>query len=101
MNAGQLVSKVILGKHDLRNLRKVVRLVLLNPEDLGSGKSGESDIAGKLGELSFSDLVIKIIGLSSGTSVVPKNSWTDNVVILIKDSNKISLTKKPAYIIII
>ena len=92
MNTGKLISKIILGEHDLSNLGKVVGLVLLNPEDLGSGESGESDVAGKLGELSLADLVVEIIGLCSGTSVVPEDSGTDNIVLIIKDYKSVHLS---------
>ena len=92
MNSGKLVSKVILGEHDLSNLSEILRLIFLNPEDLGSGEAGECDITGEFCEFSLSDLVIKIIGFSSGTSVIPENSGTDDVVILIKDNKAVHLS---------
>ena len=94
MNAGKLVSKVILREHDLSDLCEIVGLVLFNPKDLGSGESGECDVSGELGELSLADLVVEIIGLSSGTSVVPKDCGTNDVVIFIKYYKTVHLSAK-------
>ena len=63
-----------------------------NTKDLGSCKTGESDICCILSKLLCSDNVIEVIGFFLGTSVIPKDSGTDNIVILIKDNKSVHLS---------
>ena len=46
VDAGQLVVDVVLRQHDFFNARKVFRVVVAQPKQLGCGKSGKGDVRG-------------------------------------------------------
>ena len=94
MNAGQLICYVILGKHDLLDLCEVLRLFILNPEDLRCSEAGEGNVCSILAELFLADHVVQVIALLVGSSVIPENCGTDHVVILVQDHKAVHLAAK-------
>jgi len=73
MNSCQDVVDVIFGKHDLGDLYKVLRLIFLYPEDLGGGKTRNSDVGCQCGQLVLANFVIPAVHLLGSTSIVPEN----------------------------
>ena len=94
MYACQFVCDIILGKHDLCDLCKIFRLLILHPEDLRRRKSRKCNICGILGELLLADDIVQIIRLLRGTSVIPENCGTDHVVLLVEDHKPVHLSAK-------
>ena len=90
--AGELVCDIILGQHDLCDLRKVLRLVVLHPQDLRSGKACKCNVRCVLGKFLLADHIVQIVSLLRGTSVVPENRGTNHIVILIQDHKTVHLT---------
>ena len=91
VNTGENVVDVILGKHDLCNPRKVLRLIFLHPKDLGGGKSSKGNIGSQLRQLVLADLVIQIVHLLCGSTVIPENRGTDNVIVFIQHHQTVHL----------
>ena len=90
--SGQLVCQIILRQHDLADLRKILRLVFLHPEDLRSGKTCKRNICRILGQFVFSDLIVQVIGLLLGTAVVPQDRRADHMVFAVQDHQSVHLS---------
>ena len=91
MHTRQNVVDIILGEHDLCDFGKVLRLVFLHPEDLGSGEACEGNVGRQPGQLVLTDLVIQVIHLLCGSAVIPKNCRTDNLIIFIQHHQAVHL----------
>ena len=61
MNTSQTVCYVILGKHDLRDPRKVLRLLISDPENLWAVKPDEGNIGRIFRKLLFADHIVQVI----------------------------------------
>lgn len=92
MYARQNVIDVILGKHDLCDLRKNFRLILLHPEDLGRGKARKGNVCGQSREFLLANFIIKIINLLGSSAVVPSDRRTDHIVVFIQRNQTVHLT---------
>ena len=66
-------------------------LVLLHPEELGSGETGESYVACKLGQLFPADFVVKVVNFSLCPAVVPEYCGSDDIVVFIKHDKTMHL----------
>ena len=69
--SGQLICDIVLREHDLLNFLKVLRLLVLYPQDLRCGKAGKGNIRSIFGKLILSDYIIQIITFFVGSSIVP------------------------------
>ena len=92
VNTGQFIVDIVLGKHDLRDLRKEFRLGFLHPEELGRGKSCESNVRGALAQNLLSDLIVEIFSLSLGAPVIPQNSGANHLVVSVQDHKAVHLS---------
>ena len=92
--ACQFICDIILGKHDLCNLCKIFRLLVLHPENLRCRKSRERNICGIPGELLLADDIVQVIRLLRCTSVIPENRRADHVVLLVEDHKPMHLSAK-------
>ena len=92
--SGQAVSQIILRKHDLCDLCKILRLIFLYPQDLWCGKSGKCNVCCVFRKRFFSDLVIQIIGLFCSTSIIPEDCRADDLVFVIQNDQSVHLSTK-------
>ena len=83
MNAGQLISDVVLRQHDLPDLCEILRLFILHPEYLRRGKAGEGNVRRVSRQLLLTDHVIQIIAFLRSPAVIPQNSRSDHLIILV------------------
>ena len=90
----QLKCNVVLWQHDHFGSCKILRFLFLHPEDLRSGKSCKCNVGCILGQCLFSDHIIQIICLLLGTSIIPQNCRTDNVIIFIQSNHSMHLSTK-------
>ena len=92
MYPGEDIVDIILGEHDLGDLRKVFRLILLHPEDFGGGKTGKCNVCSQCGKLVLADLVVEVIHLLGGSAVIPEDGRTDDLVIFVQHHQAMHLT---------
>ena len=91
VDAGEDIVDVVLGEHDLGDLRKVLRFVFPHPQQLGGGEAGEGDVGGEGRELLLPHLVIEIVHLGGGAAVVPQNGGADDPVPVVQHHQAVHL----------
>ena len=91
VDAGQPVGNIILGQHDLRDLRKVLRLFILHPQNLRGGKTGKGNIRRIFGQLLPADDIVQVITLFISTAVVPQKRRADHVVLPVENHQSVHL----------
>ena len=91
MDAGQLVVDVILRQHDFFNARKVFRLVVAQPKQLGRGESGKGDVRGVSAQGILADDIIQVVHLFLGAPVIPQDAGTDDGIVGIQHDQPVHL----------
>ena len=92
MDAGEPVDHIVLGQHDFMNFRKVFRLMVAHPQELGRGKAREGDIPRQRQELLLTEVLVHGPGLLAGPAVVPENGRTNDLVLLVQHHQAVHLT---------
>ena len=91
MDAGQAVSKIILGEHDPADLRKELRLILAHPKQLRGGEAGKGQIARQRQQALLAEVIVERIGLLAGAAVIPEDGGTDHLVVLVQGYQTVHL----------
>ena len=91
MHTGEDIVDVVLGQHDLCDLRKVLRLFFLHPQDLGSCEAGEGDVGSEGRQLLLADDTVQVINLLGGTAVIPQDGGADDIVLRIQNHQTVHL----------
>ena len=94
VDAGEDVVDVVLGKHDLADAGKVLRLMLLHPQNLGGSEPSEGDVGGEGGQLFPSHHLVEIVHLLGRAPVVPQDSRADHLVVLIQHHQAVHLAAR-------
>ena len=94
MRTSQTVGYVIFGKHDLRDPRKVLRLLISDPENLWSGKAREGNIGRIFRKLLFADHIVQVITFLPGSSIVPEKRRADHLIVFIQNHKPMHLPAK-------
>ena len=85
------VRKVIFREHDLTDPSKILRLILLHPEDLWSRKSRKCNICRVFRKFFLSYNIIQIIRLFSCPPVIPEDRRTDHIIVFIQRHKTVHL----------
>ena len=87
----EAVGKVVLGQHDLGDLREVLGLMLSHPENFRRGEARKGDVACPCGELVLADRPVEVSDFLLRAAVVPKNGGADDIVVLIECNEAVHL----------
>ena len=91
VHAAQAVSDVIFRKHDLRNAREVLRLVLPHPQNFGRGEARKCDVRRIFRELIPADFFVQVIRLRLRAAVVPQDGGADDGILRIEHDKPVHL----------
>ena len=91
VDAGQLIVDVILRQHDFFHARKVFRLVVAQPKQLGRGESGKGDVRGVPAQGILADDFIQVVYLLLGAPVIPQDAGADDGIIGIQHDQPMHL----------
>ncbi len=89
--AAQHVAEVVLRQHDLSDPAEALRLMLLQPEQLGGGEAREGNVGGAGGKFIFTDGLIQVVGFRLGAAVVPENGRADHLILIVQDHQTVHL----------
>ena len=92
MYSGEHIRDIVLWQHYLFNTLEILRLILLQPQNLRRCKACKRDISRVLRQLILANLVIEIINLALCASIIPKYRRTNNIIVFIKNNKTVHLT---------
>jgi len=89
--AGEAVADVVLGAHDVPDLGEGLRLVGLDPEELGEGEVGQGGVAGELDEPLVADFFGEPVALGLGAGVAPDERGAQDRAALVEHDGAVHL----------
>jgi len=89
--AGEPVAHIILGAHDVLDLCEDLRLMRLDPEQLGQGEVGQRRVAGQLDQLFIADLLVQPVALRLGARVAPDQRRAQHSAIFVQHHGTVHL----------
>ena len=92
VHAGETVVDIVLGKHDLRDAREVLRLMLAHPQQLRRREARKGDVRRERRELFLADDVVEIFHLLAGAPVVPEDGGPYHPVLIVKGDEAVHLS---------
>ena len=95
VHAGQTEIDVVLGKHDLVNSGKQIRLILPHPQKFWRCKSGKCNVSRKPGQPVSAQRVVKPASLPGGAAVIPQDGGTDDLVVFVQHHQTVHLASRP------
>jgi len=90
--AREPVAHIVLGTHDVANLGEDLRLMRLDPQQLGQCEIRQSGIAGELDQLFIADLLVQPVALRLGAGVAPDKRRPEHGAVLIKHHGAVHLS---------
>ena len=89
--AGEPVAHVVLGAHDVADLREDLRLMRLDPQQLGEGEVGQRGIAGELDQALVADLLGQPVAFGLGAGVAPDERGAQDLAVFIEHDRAVHL----------
>ncbi len=89
---GQPVAHIILGAHHVADLREDLRLVRLDPQQLGQREVGQRGIAGKLDQLLVADLLGQPVALRLRARVAPDERRAQHRALFVEHHRAVHLS---------
>ena len=88
---GQDVTDIIFREEDVLTLCIIFRLMVADPEDLRSSKTGQGWVCSDFDQTLCSNLLGDLPAFFPGTLVAPDNGWTDHLACLVQHNKTVHL----------
>ena len=89
--AGEAVADVVLGTHDVGDLREDLRLVLLDPQEFGQREVGQRGIAGEFDEALVANAFGEPVALGLGARVAPDERRAQDRAVFVEHDRAVHL----------